>query len=206
MTREVICTRFQPRDVDPRLGKKRFEALRGPFDENRAAGGWPNPPALDYDVVMSEAHEAITKLIYTYAELMDAADFEGIGRLFAHAVMTAEGVPDVRRGAEEITRQYVESARVFPDTGTPKTKHVTTNLIIDVDEAAGTATARSYFTVFQQTDTLPLQPIIAGRYHDTFERADGQWRFTRRHMICDLIGDLSQHLLFDLASVLPTKG
>jgi hypothetical protein len=155
---------------------------------------------------MSEAHEAITKLIYIYAERMDAADFDGIGSLFAHAVMTAEGVPEVRRGSAEITRQYVESARVYPDTGTPKTKHVTTNLIIEVDEASGTATARSYFTVFQQTEVLPLQAIIAGRYHDAFERVDGEWRFTKRHMICDLFGDLSQHLLFNLDAMLGSQG
>jgi 3-phenylpropionate/cinnamic acid dioxygenase small subunit len=151
---------------------------------------------------MSKAYEAICNLIYTYAERMDAADFDAIGALFAHAIMTAEGVPEVRRGAEEIKRQYVESARVYPDTGTPKTKHVTTNVLIEVDEAAGTATARSYFTVFQQTETLPLQPIIAGRYHDGFERVDGKWRFTKRHMICDLFGDLSQHLLFNLDAML----
>jgi len=151
---------------------------------------------------MSEAYEAITKLIFTYAERMDAADFEGIGELFAHAVMTAEGTPEVRRGAEEIRQLYVESARVYPDTGTPKTKHVTTNVIVEADEASGTATARSYFTVFQQTDVLPLQPVIAGRYHDAFERIEGKWRFTKRHMICDLIGDLSQHLQFDLGAAL----
>jgi 3-phenylpropionate/cinnamic acid dioxygenase small subunit len=154
---------------------------------------------------MSEAHEAIARLIYIYAERMDAADFDGIGALFAHAVMTAEGVPEVRRGSAEIKRQYVESARVYPDTGTPKTKHVTTNVIIEVDEASGTATARSYFTVLQQTDVLPLQPIIAGRYHDAFERIDGEWRFTKRHMICDLFGDLSQHLLFNLDALLGSQ-
>ena len=59
------------------------------------------------------------------------------------------------------------------------------------------ATCRSYYTVFQQTDEVPLQPIVAGRYHDEFARAV-DWRFTRRHMIVDLVGDLSKHLLFDL--------
>jgi hypothetical protein len=50
--------------------------------------------------------------------------------------------------------------------------------------------------VLQQTAEVPLQPIIAGRYHDEFRR-DVQWRFTRRHMIVDLVGDLSRHLLFE---------
>ena len=60
------------------------------------------------------------------------------------------------------------------------------------------ATARSYYTVMQQTDALPLQPIICGRYHDTFARRGGEWRFTDRLIFSDLIGDLSQHLLVDV--------
>ncbi len=84
---------------------------------------------------------------------------------------------------------YTATTRKYPD-GTPRTKHVMTNPIVEVDEDAGTGTARSYFTVLQQVDDLPLQPVIAGRYRDEFERADGEWRFTHRHMICDLFGDL----------------
>ena len=83
------------------------------------------------------------------------------------------------------------------DDGTPRTKHVTTNLVIDADDAAGTATARSYFTVLQQLEDFPLQPVIAGRYHDTFERVDDDWRLTERVILCDLVGDLSRHLTVD---------
>lgn len=83
------------------------------------------------------------------------------------------------------------------DDGTPHTKHVTTNLVIDADEDAGTATARSYFTVFQQVDDFPLQAVIAGRYHDTFAKVDGEWRLTERVYLCDLFGDLSRHLTTD---------
>jgi 3-phenylpropionate/cinnamic acid dioxygenase small subunit len=84
------------------------------------------------------------------------------------------------------------------EDGTPRTKHVTTNAIIDVDEDAGTATCRAYFTVFQALEEFSLQPIIAGRYHDKFERVDGAWRFTERMMLPELMGDLSKHLLFKL--------
>jgi hypothetical protein len=80
------------------------------------------------------------------------------------------------------------------DDGTPRTKHVTTNVAVDADEAAGTATARSYFTVLQGVEGAPLQIIVAGRYYDAFERVDGDWRFTDRLIYSDLIGDLSRHL------------
>jgi hypothetical protein len=67
---------------------------------------------------------------------------------------------------------------------------------VEVDEAAGTATCRSYYAVFQATPTLPLQAICAGRYHDAFVRMDGQWHFSERdYALLDLVGDVSQHLL-----------
>ena len=53
--------------------------------------------------------------------------------------------------------------------------------------------------MLQQTDALPIQPIISGRYHDTFERIDGAWWFDTRIMFVDLVGDLSHHLLYELA-------
>ena len=53
-------------------------------------------------------------------------------------------------------------------------------------------------TVFQATEELPLQPIIAGRYEDQFERVDGRWRYTAKKYFVELVGDLSHHLLMDL--------
>ena len=64
--------------------------------------------------------------------------------------------------------------------------------------AAKAASARSYYTVFQQVHDLPLQSIIAGRYHDTFQCIDGRWWFDTRIILVDLTGDLGRHLLYDL--------
>ncbi len=147
---------------------------------------------------MNDARTAISNLVYTYAERIDAGDFDGVADLFTHAVVTAEGGVE-SRGRDAVLAMYTASTRRYEDTGTPKTKHVTTNLILDIDEAAGTARCRSYFTVLQAVaGHLALQPIVAGRYRDTFERADGVWRFATRHMVIDLVGDLSQHLLIEL--------
>ncbi len=83
-------------------------------------------------------------------------------------------------------------------------RDVISNLILEIDAAAGSAEARSHFTVHQQTEELRLQVIITGRYRDRIERVDGRWRFTSRCFFVDQIGDLSQHLLFDLAA--PDRG
>lgn len=141
----------------------------------------------------------IENLIYRYAEAIDAGDFEGVASLFRHAVILAPQHDGRTEGYDAVLAMYEGSTRRYED-GTPKTKHLTSNVIIDMDGDTS-ASARSYFTVIQATEKLPLQPIISGRYHDRFECVDGRWRFCERQMFVDLMGDLSQHLLFDGADL-----
>jgi SnoaL-like domain len=145
-----------------------------------------------------DAATQITNLLYAYGNLVDAGDFAGIGELFAHcAVSDASGRLDVR-GAEAVTQLYEATTRRYPDTGTPKTKHLIHNPIVEVDEAAGRARTRAHYTVLQATEKLPLQPIIAGHYENEFERVDGAWRFASHRFFVDLIGELGHHLLVSL--------
>ena len=72
------------------------------------------------------------------------------------------------------------------------------NTILEVDDDAGTASARSSYLVLQGVAGAALQPIITGRYRDAFVRRDGEWRFAERRFLVDLVGDLSNHLTFDL--------
>ncbi|MEO7371030.1 MAG: nuclear transport factor 2 family protein [Ilumatobacteraceae bacterium] len=135
--------------------------------------------------------QAIHNLIHRYAGLMDSADFPGIARLFAAAVLTNDQDTEGMHGVEAITRVYTDANRVYDD-GKTHTKHVISNTELDID--GETARASSYFMVFQQIDDFPLQPIVSGRYGDSFERVDGTWRFNGRHLSIDLVGDLSRHL------------
>jgi 3-phenylpropionate/cinnamic acid dioxygenase small subunit len=137
------------------------------------------------------SYRAIENLIARYAELVDDGDFAGVGILFADATFTG-GAGSVR-GRNAIEKMLRDSLIVYDD-GTPRTKHVTTNLVIEVDEEAGTAVSRSYFTALQALGDLALQPIVSGRYHDRFARRDGQWHFVERRVRTDLVGDVSRHL------------
>jgi hypothetical protein len=145
---------------------------------------------------MPDNCRAIENLIYTYAERLDLGDLAGVAELFRHGRIQA-GPGMVFEGIAAVRAMYDGATRLYYD-GTPRTKHLTTNVTVEVDDDAGTGRAHSYYTVFQQTEALPLQPIVAGRYHDTFHRVDGQWHFDTREIFVDLTGDLSQHLLFDL--------
>jgi 3-phenylpropionate/cinnamic acid dioxygenase small subunit len=152
-----------------------------------------------------QAEAQIANLLYRYAECIDTGNLEGAAELFEYARIRVGG-PDPGRDTIDAPRLlgiWKSLIVLYPD-GTPRTKHVVSNPIIEVDEDAGTADCRSYYTVLQQTDELPLQPIVTGRYHDRFERVDGQWRFSYRDLtLMDMIGDISHHLAHPIA---PGKG
>jgi hypothetical protein len=149
---------------------------------------------------MADPAREIENLLHMYAERIDAGDLPGVADLFAHGRISAatEATPEQTfEGRERVLALYRGSTRIYGD-GSPHTKHVTTNSIIEVADGANGGSARSYFTVFQQVEDLPLQAIISGRYHDTFHRIDGRWWFDTRVMHVDLVGDLSRHLLYEL--------
>ena len=145
---------------------------------------------------MCDYHE-IANLLYEYGYRIDAGDFEGIGQLLADARLISDGAPMDVRGADAIARHYARTTRRYED-GTPRTKHVFSNLQIEIDESRGVARGKANYVVFQQTDALPLQPIITGHYQHRFEKRGGSWRITEKKFFVDQLGDLSHHLLFDL--------
>ena len=146
----------------------------------------------------SDDWQAINALLMTYAEHVDAGRFADVGALFEHATYRIEHAGGTHvssyRGAAEVAG-FCAGTRLHGD-GTPRTRHVVTNVVIEVDGGAHRATARCYATVFQQTDELPLQPIASGRYVDRFERAGGAWRFADRLVTGFLLGDRSQHVVW----------
>jgi len=147
--------------------------------------------------VMDSARH-VENLVYTYAELFDAGDLDGVAALFAHGRICGVdggGPETVFTGSAGVRKMYEMAVRFHHD-GTPMTKHVTTNVRVEVDDDAGTARASAYYCVTQATPELPLQVIVTGRYRDTFRRVDGTWWFDTRTMFVDQVGDVSQHLKF----------
>lgn len=148
-----------------------------------------------------ESHHAITTLMYRYAECVDHADFDALSDLFAQGVLRSSASTEETASmtAAQVGRFYAATNRVHDD-GTLRTRHLATNVIIDIDEPSHAATARSYYVVFQATAQLPFQAIVGGRYEDSFSRTNAEWHFADRLIHVDQIGDLSEHLNFDLAA------
>lgn len=145
-----------------------------------------------------DSYREIENLVYRYAELIDQGNLKAWASLFAHADYCGQNGEVLATGTDAVHALQASFLRLYPDTGTPKTKHITTNVIIEVDDAGQHARSRSYFTILQATDELPLQPICAGRYKDEFHRVQGAWCFKSRQIILDHLGDLSKHLLQDV--------
>ena len=120
---------------------------------------------------------AIANLISSYAFLNDDADFTGLGELFADAVCTLDGT--TARGSQEVETLARDIIVVGPD-GRSTTAHEITNVMLEIDEAAGTALGRAYWTLYQSLPGMPRQPVLSGRYLDRFQRRDGQWSFAER--------------------------
>jgi SnoaL-like domain len=147
-------------------------------------------------VSTAEDKLAITELLYRYAELIDAGDFDGVGRLLARATFAGTRSASTS-SAEAIAKLFGATTRRYPKHGnTPRTRHLVLNPIVEIGPER-TATARSTFCVVQATDTVPLQPIVVGRYFDAFTCDDDGWYFTARQVDVEMIGDISAHLMFD---------
>jgi 3-phenylpropionate/cinnamic acid dioxygenase small subunit len=131
--------------------------------------------------------DTLTTMMYRYCELFDTGNFDAFASQFEH------GRWHRAEPGTDATRQWITDHVITYD-GSPRTKHITTNIIVEVDEDAGTATAQSYITVLQAVPDLPLQPIFAGRYRDRFERIDGEWRWRERAVLSDLRGNTAHHV------------
>jgi len=141
---------------------------------------------------MDDDRAAIAALVYAYAERLDAGDLDGVADLFAHATLRSDRHDVVRRGRAAALALYREVVVLYD--GLPCTKHVITNLHIELAHDRRQATSLCAFTVLQARPELPLQAILAGRYCDRVV-ADGpaEWRFEDRLIRVDFAGELRWH-------------
>jgi ketosteroid isomerase-like protein len=138
---------------------------------------------------VSADHWEISNLIARYAELLNLARIDEVAALFRHGRITSTTNDDVHEGSDAVAAMYRESVVIPEDV--PDTLLFTSNLQIHVDGDA--ATSKAYFMAVHQADG-GVELVLAGRYHDEFRKIDGTWWFHHRHMIPDLVGDLSTHL------------
>ncbi|WP_409076411.1 nuclear transport factor 2 family protein (plasmid) [Pantoea sp. C3] len=133
----------------------------------------------------------IQRLLAIYIHNLDDGKFTENSELLKHAEFTV--LRDTAHGREEVEQFFIRGVQRHED-GTPRTWHSVSSALIDISPSGDSATCVSYFTVHQELEGFPLQPICTGRYYDTFEKHDGYWRFTSRNVVPRLMGDLQFHV------------
>ena len=136
--------------------------------------------------------EGIERLLFDYCDGIDRGDFESTANLFGEAGLYGLVGSGAAGGAQQVLATFHSSVRIYD--GLPRTRHVVTNVVIDVHDSQTSGTARSYITVLHQAPGCALAPVVGGTYHDRVHLVDGQWQFAERRMIIELIGDMSTHL------------
>jgi hypothetical protein len=141
--------------------------------------------------------DLVRNLLGRYTERIDAGDFEGVGALFASGRLATDDGTVLAAGAAEGAAYYAKGTRLHG--ATPRTKHLVIDTVLEPGADGASMVARSSYLVLQAVDgAVALQPIIAGRYVDSFERAGDDWTWVERRFTVDLLGDLSHHLTFEL--------
>ena len=140
---------------------------------------------------MSDVGE-ITALVHSYALLLDRGEMDAVAALFEHSTWRSDQGGRVLRGSEEVRPVY-EKLKTYE--GSPRTKHLLTNLTIEVESGGHTASAHCYWTVLQNVEPgRPIEIILTGQYIDKFEKVEDTWRFADRFIKTDLTGDTSAHV------------
>ncbi|MGQ8630243.1 nuclear transport factor 2 family protein [Agrobacterium sp. DKPNP3] len=152
------------------------------------------PEAL---VTRLAAESSIRKLIASYVHYLDEGNFAAVAELLQHAEFDIVGKVV---SSKEGIRAFLDAGIRRHSDGTPRTWHTVTNILVDVDHSGHTARASSYYTVHQQLDGFPLQPIVTGKYLDRFELHEGEWRFVHRSLTAHSIGDISNHVMGENAA------
>ncbi|MDC0574096.1 nuclear transport factor 2 family protein [Luminiphilus sp.] len=132
---------------------------------------------------------ALNALMIAYCDLIDAGDLRGCAALFSRGAWGIVG--DMAIGESEV-KTLLDNVILYD--GKPNTRHLTSNLHIDIDSAGDSASARSCITVMQCVPgDFAMQAIFIGSYCDTFAKDEGGWYFVERAITPDLIGDMSRH-------------
>jgi hypothetical protein len=118
---------------------------------------------------LGDVRHAIENLLYTYAQLADDLDAEGIGALMARASVISHG--STSTGRDEVVARLTP---LFAEA--KKSRHLMSNIRVSLGSDGTTASATLYYDKWELHD----EPVVmaSGRYASDFARDDNGWYFT----------------------------
>jgi 3-phenylpropionate/cinnamic acid dioxygenase small subunit len=131
---------------------------------------------------MSDVDE-IRALVNSYARLLDRGDVDAVVALFEHSTWRSLPHGSLLRGSAEVRPVYED---LLAQSSRYRTKHLITNVSVDVAPGGTHASSHCYWTVLQQGPGEGVSITHSGQYADTFEKIGDSWRFTDRLITVDL--------------------
>jgi 3-phenylpropionate/cinnamic acid dioxygenase small subunit len=126
--------------------------------------------------------EQISSLVHSYARLLDSGDASAVSALFEHSTWRSLPRGSSLRGSDQVRPIY---ETLMAQEGQRFTKHLITNLSIEVASGSKVASSHCYWTVLQALSGQGITVKLSGQYTDTFEKASDKWRFTDRLITTD---------------------
>jgi hypothetical protein len=138
-----------------------------------------------------KAKDAINRLMLAYCSNIDKGQLDDMAALFSRGTWIPS--PGSPLKGQDAVAGFLNDFVILYD-GVPKTRHVISNVLIDLADDVKSATAESYVIIYQAVDDSGPQIILQGYYNDTFTLDDGVWCFNERHVFADGMGDVSKHI------------
>jgi uncharacterized protein (TIGR02246 family) len=124
---------------------------------------------------MKTDREQIQELVATYANSIDAKDYDRLMNCFTADATAAYGAhSDVLNGQGEILAHMKKMLEPLDGT-----QHLLTNFIIDIEGNQAKLTADSLGQHWRRGATGGEKNMGGGKYTIELKRADGKWRFTK---------------------------
>jgi len=123
---------------------------------------------------------SVRKLLALYCQLLDDRRYEEWSQLFADDAIWSLGGHDHRGPAG--TKAFMD--QLLRDRPQRRTKHLNTNILIELDGSKGRVTS-DYAMLAREPEDAPWRPVAFGRYEDrVVRRADGsRWQFAERRLV-----------------------
>ena len=132
-----------------------------------------------------EAKDAIRDVLHSYCFRLDAGEFDSWAELFTTDAVFVPS-PDQECHGRAAIRDYIGSVLSEAGAG-PGRKHLTINAVITL--AGDEADVISNVLVVLET-AAGITIALAGRYADHIVNDNGHWRFKKRAVHFDIVGDL----------------
>jgi 3-phenylpropionate/cinnamic acid dioxygenase small subunit len=127
---------------------------------------------------------AIHELLSKYCFHLDLRQWDKFRPLFTDDAEWIAPYAHAKTG-DEVTA--LMDSLIPPAGEGPNRKHFVSNLVVEL--SGDTATGRSNFVVLREAEG-GIIPSVVGTYVDEYRREDGRWKFRKRDVLHEIMGDL----------------